>query len=389
MISETLLKMHELELDIDNQEDFADSDTDTCSPDEITRLFTNSNNVANCEKIIAKNKYILHIAATSENQPNIAIGLSDNTYEVFTLSDNQVTHLSSLTGHKDKIIDCRFHSTNSNLLYTGSSDGCVKLWDLRAPQKSSQTFLDTTVKNGEKAKGFNCFDISSNERLLTVGTDLFEGDAYLLFWDTRSSEILGGYWESHTDDITQVKFHPSDRDKLISGSTDGLINIYDLSQTCEDDALIDTLNTDSSIEQLLWFNEDGKDHISCITHTSDLQLWDVDGAAPYKHFNRTNISQEIKKKSESYVYIANCHATDKYLMVLAGSNFNNGECLRSFYIENGKTQQGANFEENKQRVRCSYYNANINVLLTGGEKGILNVWKMTNPSYSGSVKKKK
>lgn len=55
-----------------------------------------------------------------------------------------------------------------------------------------------------KTKTFNCFDVSSNDRLLTAGSDLFDGDAFLLFWDTRSSQCLGGYWDSHTDDITQV-----------------------------------------------------------------------------------------------------------------------------------------------------------------------------------------
>lgn len=64
-------------------------------------------------------------------------------------------------------------------------------------------FVDSTVENG-KNKTFSCFDISSNERVLTAGTELFDGDAFLLFWDIRNNELLGGYWESHTDDITQV-----------------------------------------------------------------------------------------------------------------------------------------------------------------------------------------
>lgn len=62
---------------------------------------------------------------------------------------------------------------------------------------------DTTVENG-KRKTFNCFDVSYNDRLLSGGTDLYEGDAFLLFWDLRHSKLLGGYWESHTDDITDV-----------------------------------------------------------------------------------------------------------------------------------------------------------------------------------------
>lgn len=82
--------------------------------------------------------------------------------------------------------------------------------------------------------------------------------------------------------------------KLISGSTDGLINIYDLSQPCEDEALIDSLNTESSVEQLLWFNSSGRWSISCITHVADLQLWNLEQAEPYKHVTRAELAKAIK-----------------------------------------------------------------------------------------------
>ena len=47
-------------------------------------------------------------------------------------------------------------------------------------------------------------DISCNGRVLCAGSQLVEDDAYLVFWDNRLPKPLGGYWNSHTDDITQV-----------------------------------------------------------------------------------------------------------------------------------------------------------------------------------------
>lgn len=88
----------------------------------------------------------------------------------------------------------------------------------------------------------------------------------------------------------------------MSGSTDGLINIYDLSQSCEEDALIDSLNTQSSVDQLLWFYEKRKSNISCVTHTSDLQLWSLDGAEPYKHIFRADIAKGLKVCSLTHIY---------------------------------------------------------------------------------------
>lgn len=101
-----------------------------------------------------------------------------------------------------------------------------------------------------------------------------------------------------------MKFDPTDSNKLISGSTDGLINIYDLSQSDEDDALIDSLNTESSVEKLQWYKEDNNDYITCITHTADVQLWKTEDAEPSYHFRRSQVAQEIMvPKNYTHKYI--------------------------------------------------------------------------------------
>lgn len=63
--------------------------------------------------------------------------------------------------------------------------------------------LDDT--NGSP-KPITCFDINQNGHLLCAGTELVGGDAFLLFWDLRKCpSLLGGYWQSHSDNITKVK----------------------------------------------------------------------------------------------------------------------------------------------------------------------------------------
>lgn len=78
---------------------------------------------------------------------------------------------------------------------------------------------------------------------------------------------------------------------MASAAMDGLINIYDLSQTTEDDALVESLNTESSVEQLLWH---GSDDICAVTHMSDVQIWKTDGVEPYVHYRRSELVKEIK-----------------------------------------------------------------------------------------------
>lgn len=91
-----------------------------------------------------------------------------------------------------------------------------------------------------------------------------------------------------------MKFHPSDSNKLYSGSTDGLINIFDLSQSSEEDSLIDTLNTELSIEKLSFSKLGSKNVLNCITHTSDIQFWIEEGVQPDLSFNRDQIAAYLK-----------------------------------------------------------------------------------------------
>ncbi|KAL8691908.1 MAG: hypothetical protein Q9218_002954 [Villophora microphyllina] len=66
--------------------------------------------------------------------------------------------------------------------------------------------------------------------------------------DSRAAaQPLLQYIESHSDDVTDLSFHPSQPSCLLSGSTDGLVNLYDTSIGDEDDALVQVFNHGSSI----------------------------------------------------------------------------------------------------------------------------------------------
>ena len=99
---------------------------------------------------------------------------------------------------------------------------------------------------------------------MVAGTEQVVKDAFLLFWDIGSGKMLGGYWESYGDDITTVAFHPEDADKLATGGTDGLINVFDVSQSNEDDALLTSINTESSVKELIWYKVRCMEIYSCL-----------------------------------------------------------------------------------------------------------------------------
>lgn len=48
-------------------------------------------------------------------------------------------------------------------------------------------------------------------------------------------------------DRLQVRFHPSAKSFLLTGGVDGLVNVFDIDEACEDDALLYTLNAECAV----------------------------------------------------------------------------------------------------------------------------------------------
>ena len=99
---------------------------------------------------------------------------------------------------------------------------------------------------------------------------LLSFDSFLLFWDLKAGgNQLGGYWSVHSDDITSLQFHKHSQHRLLTGSTDGLVNILDLSKTEEEEALLSSYNSLDSVAGAWWRGED----VVVRTHTEALQTW--------------------------------------------------------------------------------------------------------------------
>lgn len=60
------------------------------------------------------------------------------------------------------------------------------------------------TRNPEHKKHITSFDVDCQDRIICAGTEELFGDVYLLFWDIRACKMLGAYWYSHAEDVTQV-----------------------------------------------------------------------------------------------------------------------------------------------------------------------------------------
>jgi len=242
-------------------------------------------------------------------------------------------------------------------LFTCSDDGCVRVWDVRQDNKKPVLEMkDTSPHTGppiNKNKPLLCV-ATNNSGLIVAGTEQIGQDAYLLFWDMKNGgEMVGGYWSVHSDDITCMHFSEDSKDTLLSGSTDGLVNVLDLSKSDEDEALMWSHNTGDSVADVCWKDEET---VIVSTHTEAVQMLGVETGLRHV-LSREDVCSSIKRSVRDHTYTAGVHVSKNRhanVSVLAGSRHVASPCLRMCSLtDNGLLQPEAEFIKCGASVRCS------------------------------------
>lgn len=327
---------------------------------------------------VAEDEYCLELA-TSPEWKTMAVSSSDKL--VTLMEAETLTKTLTLEPHLQPITGIRFSRSDSNILWTSSLDGSIKLWDLRSSLCEKE--LVGKTETSEVSKPITCFDISMNERILCGGTELVEEGAFILFWDIRGKEVLGSYLESTNDDITQVIFNPQQDDILATSSTDGLINVFDISQDSESDAFTYCLNAEVAAGKLCWLSHGGKyERLAATTDLETLQYWDIREAAPKYSFSREEIARAMKcqESDESYVVSLTAFSDSDDPLIIAGFHTKSeSDCLQILRLDlsSGQLRPHGTFVARQQQLmtRSALYQAQTDTFYTGGECGVVRMWR--------------
>jgi WD40 repeat protein len=170
-------------------------------------------------------KYILQIVGNQENEL-LACLSSDQVINLHNQEDLKFIYHIKPELNSDRYINDIgfFKQKSSNMIFTCDDGGSFKCWDIRQLKSESQKANALTINFSSYE--FLSADINSTDTLISIGTNKNVDDALILIYDIRFlKKYTHKLVESHSKDITQVRFDPTERNKFSSASCDGRISL--------------------------------------------------------------------------------------------------------------------------------------------------------------------
>ncbi|NXA75735.1 WDR89 protein, partial [Thryothorus ludovicianus] len=326
--------------------------------------------------------YLLDMDCSGAAQPGsprlVAVSCSRQSLRVY--DRDTLRSLRRYRGGRGPLGGVRFAHACDSLVFSACSQGSVQCWDVRsATQEPVQVF------SGYPSNVFISFDVSCSDLIVCAGTEKEEKDTFLVFWDARgvtdcasaTKEPLGVYSESHNDDITKIRFHPLKPNLLASGSTDGLVNVFDINKDNEDDALIATCNSESSVSSLGWSGQDYK-QVYCVTHDEGFCWWDMaqlDTEEPITLLHVLDVRESVCAENHGLHYLVGglYHEEAGKLFLVGGTSTGNIHLISCG--TDGLSLVGTLCGGHSATVRSFCWSPTDQALLTGGEDAQLLLWK--------------
>ncbi|RNA39567.1 WD repeat-containing 89 [Brachionus plicatilis] len=379
--------------------------------------WTNTNKDARLIKTAKKSKqnknqdlsntiYLLQIAPSRSSNSKLACLMSNQFVNIFDQSSlKSILKFKTLEESSKIATEIGFYSKNDDLVFGSSDNGSLKCWDLRQNQSTEKLHECLCFKTDEERE-FLSADINLSDNFFIVGTNKNVDNAVVYIFDVRmSGRFVHKLSESHSNDITQVKFDPSNESKFCTGSLDGLVCLYDLEQQSENivkipvdkndeedetdsdedpDLMEQVFNAGSSIQKIGYLSSkcSGTDQLYAITYTNDLFVWDLQSHDVVHQFKSSNIGtvgvSSDGEQDEDYFF--DCFYMKPDLMTIC-KGYKNGKFKLlncSDYMDEICFETGG--EDSSKRmhrdiIRSSYWNGQN--FYTAGEDGFLFKWKLT------------
>ena len=191
-------------------------------------------------------------------KPQGTLLTGDNNGEIFvTTCDNAgrfTADTRAFTGHQGSIEDLQWSPTEVNVFASASSDGTIKVWDVRSKSRKPQISVQVSKTDANVISWSH-----QTTHLLASGAD----DGQWAVWDLRqwkpsssastSSEPKPvAAFNFHKEQITSVEWHPTDDSIVAVAAGDNTLTLWDLAVELDDEESKDTADAKDVPPQLLF-----------------------------------------------------------------------------------------------------------------------------------------
>ena len=194
--------------------------------------------------------YVMALAPSSDGK-YLAATLSTHVVKVYQRGEadraGSVGALLELTGHGAKVTDVTFPlPSEPHLVLSSSEDGTVRLWDCRAAEGSREVQRYTAGF----AKSYATAALGGGQDHLVCGGC----NEQIVFWDRRMGNGLEVFEDSHSEEVTRLRFQTGSRNRLFTASVDGLACAFDLggcpADINDEDGLLTVMATETAIVEM-------------------------------------------------------------------------------------------------------------------------------------------
>ncbi|CAF0774106.1 unnamed protein product [Brachionus calyciflorus] len=355
--------------------------------------------------------YLLQITPSRLDKTKLACLTSHQIVNIY--DQDKLKLISQFKGVDESstsvLTEIGFYKQNDDMIFGCSDNGTLKCWDLRL-NTTNENFKESLIFKEDRE--FLSADINSIDNYFAVGTNKNIDDALVYIFDIRMNEkYLHKFAESHSNDVSQVKFDPKRANKFCSGSLDGLVCLYDLEQQPEEitkieneendesseeddsdgeedpDLMEQVFNTDSSVQKIGYISStctEVMDQLFAITYTNDLFVWDLNSHdLLFKHQtknknveNAESLNDEDEQEED---YFFDCFYMKPNLMTICRGDHNgnfkllNGDnVIYDSLVDN--RNENVSKRNHRDVIRSSYWNGEN--FYTAGEDGFLFKWKI-------------
>ncbi|KAI1414066.1 WD40 repeat-like protein [Hypoxylon sp. FL1857] len=315
--------------------------------------------------------YVLDIIPLTQGPATISSDQKLSLFNPTSLSSGPPINLVTEHGN---ITCARAFDVGNAIVCTAGEDGSVSMWDLRNDPFSAQ--VARLTDNKYPVLSLAC---SSAGFSVVAGTELQDHQASILIWDVRSTPTPKlHYKEIHSDDVTELNFHPSDHNILLSGSTDGLVSISDTRITDEDEVVIQTFNHDASIHHAAFLNDT---EVFALSHDEKLALYDM---AEGRETGAATTDFGDMREVLGCQYIANVVVKANGAGAVIGAGAHDRQGFEMIHMTKG---QGWNLDRDNsvglpgahssEIVRSFCFYDEAQTVFSAGEDGYIKAWRPT------------